>query len=69
MASRLVRGEDGKVVCPWCGVATEYWLEHDEDGFLQVMAQPACEHLDDAEWEAMKDGRVEVVAYNPDADE
>jgi uncharacterized Zn finger protein (UPF0148 family) len=69
MASRLVRGADGKVVCPWCGVETEYWLEHDEDGFLQPMAQPACEHLEDAEWEVMNDDRVEVVAYNPDADE
>jgi uncharacterized Zn finger protein (UPF0148 family) len=69
MASRLVHGKDGRVVCPWCNAVTEYWIEKDEEGFSHAMAQPVCEHLDDAEWEVMNDGEVEVVAYNPDADE
>jgi hypothetical protein len=68
MAGRLVIGANGQVVCPWCGKVTRYWLEECEDG-LQVMAEIACEHLDDAEWEVIRGCKVEVVAFNPDADD
>jgi uncharacterized Zn finger protein (UPF0148 family) len=72
MASRLVRGDGGKIVCPFCGREATYELEEVRNEYgtdLVPLAENLCNHLDDAEWEVMADGSVEVVAFNADEDE
>jgi hypothetical protein len=68
MASKLVRGKDGRVVCPFCGSETTYEIEDYGTGLVVfALAEDTCDHLAAAEWEVLKDGKsVEVLVYSED---
>jgi hypothetical protein len=68
MASRLVSGRDGRVVCPFCGREATYEVEEvrtDYGTFLAALSEDMCKHLQAGVWEVVADG-VEVVAYSED---
>jgi hypothetical protein len=72
MASRLVRGQGGKVVCPFCGREATYEVEEvrtDYGTFLAALSEDRCKHLQAGVWEVVADNGVEVIAYSEDEED
>jgi hypothetical protein len=72
MASRLVRGQGGKVVCPFCGREATYEVEEVRTDYgtgWVALCEDKCHHLAAGEWDVFQDGSVEIVAYSEDEED